>query len=264
MTQLIAIDAPLRRYGFRQAARTEMLKLSTLRSTLITLAITLVGTLTVTALATNSVGHHSPAWYQGFDPTNQSMTGLLIAALTLGVLGVLTVTGEYGTGAIRSSLSATPRRPLFVLAKVAVVAGLTLVAGEVLTFACFGVGHLVLATGGAPTSSLGQPGVLRAVTLTGAALPLLALIGLGLGLVIRNTAGALASYAGLTFLLPFVLQRLPGNPARFTPIPILANSVAAVLPQGNQVSAPVGFALIALYALVVLAAGAVLTIRRDA
>lgn len=100
--------------------------------------------------------------------------------------------------------------------------------------------------------------------LSGAALSLLALLGLGLGLVIRNTAGALASYAGLTFLLPFVLQRLPGNPARFTPIPIVANSVAAVVRQSNQVPAPVGFALIALYAVVVLAVGTALSIRRDA
>ena len=264
MTQLIAIDAPVSRYGFRQAARTEVIKLSTLRSTLITLAITVLGTLTVTALATNGSAHHSAQWYRGFDPTNQSMTGLLIAMLTLGVLGVLAVTGEYGTGAIRSSLSATPRRRLFVLAKVAVVGCLTLLAGEVLTFSCFGVGQLVLSAGGAPTAALGQPGVLRAVMLSGAALSLLALLGLGLGLVIRNTAGALASYAGLTFLLPFVLQRLPGNPARFTPIPIVANSVAAVVRQSNQVPAPVGFALIALYAVVVLAVGTALSIRRDA
>jgi ABC-2 type transport system permease protein len=263
VAQSIALDPPVRRYGFGQAAKSEMLKLSTLRSTLVTLAITVVGTLTVTALAVN--GDLSHARSPGFDPTNQSMTGLLIGMLTLGVLGALAVTGEYGTGAIRSSLSATPRRPLFVLAKVSVVGALTLIAGELLTFSCFGVGQLVLSAGGAPTAALGQPGVLRAVLLTGAALPLFALLGLGLGLVVRNTAGAVAAYAGLTFLLPFVLQRLPGDPSRFTPVPIVANSVAAVVDQGPMhLAAPAGFALIALDVAVVLALGAVIMIRRDA
>jgi ABC-2 type transport system permease protein len=259
----IPIDAPVRRYGFSQAARSETLKLSTLRSTYLTLAVTIVGTLVVTALATGADVHHPARWYQGFDPTNQSMTGLLVGSLTLGVLGLLAVTGEYGTGTVRSSLSATPRRTLFVVAKVVVVGLVTLVAGEVLTFSCLGVGDLVLSAGHAPTAALSQPGVLRAVMLSGAALSLLALIGLGLGLVIRNTAGALAAYAGVTFLLPFVLQRLPGNPARFAPLPIVANSLAAVVPQ-HQLSPWAGFALIGGYALVVLVAGAVLVARRDA
>ena len=51
-----------------------------------------------------------PRWYRGFDPTNQSLAGLAIGSLTLGVLGVLAMSGEYGTGTIRSSLAAMPRR----------------------------------------------------------------------------------------------------------------------------------------------------------
>ncbi len=264
MSSLIAIDAPDHRYGIRQSIRSELIKLSTLRSTLWTLLVTLIGAWVVTFLATNSATHHSPAWYQGFDPTNQSMTGLLVPSLTLGVLGVLAITGEYGTGAIRSSLSATPRRGLFVAAKVIMVGGFALLVGEVLTFSCFGIGQTVLHAGGAPSASLGQPGVLRVVLLSGVCLALFGLMGLGLGFVIRNTAGALASYAGITFLLPFVLQRIPGDPARFTPIPIMANSVAAVIPQGQQVSAPAGFALIAMYAAVLLVVGGASVIRRDA
>jgi hypothetical protein len=89
-------------------------------------------------------------------------------------------------------------------------------------------------------------------------------MGLGLGFVIRSTAGALATYAGITFLLPFVFEHIPGNPGRFTPIPIVANSVAAVIPQGNQVSPEAGFALIVLYAAVVLVVGGASVIRRDA
>ena len=109
-----------------------------------------------------------------------------------------------------------------------------------------------------------RPGVLRAVTLSGAFLALLGLVGLGLGVIIRHTAGAIGAYVGLTFLLPLLIQRLPGDPSRYTPVGILANSVSAVTPQGNHVSVPVGFLLMVLYSAVVLGLGAVLIARRDA
>ena len=57
------------------------------------------------------------AWYQGFDPTNQSLAGLAIGSLALGVLGVLVISGEYGTGTIRSSLAAMPRRGVLLTAQ---------------------------------------------------------------------------------------------------------------------------------------------------
>ena len=69
--------------------------------------------------------------------------------------------------------------------------------------------------------------MLRAVALSGAYLALLALFGLGLGAIIRRSAGAIAAYAGLVLVLPYILLALPGNPARFAPETMLASSVAA-------------------------------------
>jgi len=266
MTVTATLPERRTRYGLAHVLRSEFTKLRTLRSTGWTLLVAVVGTIGVTVLVTNSAAHHNHGWYQGsgFDPTNQSLTGLLLALLVLGVFGVLAATGEYATGTIRSSLAATPRRPLFLLAKVLVVGAVALVVGEVVSFAAFGVGQAIFASGTAPTASLAQPGVLRAVMLSGAFLALIALSGLALGVIFRHTAGALSVFLGLTFLLPLIMSRLSNHSIRFTPIPILSNSVSAVVPQSNAVTAPEGFALMALYTVALLGLATAVLLRRDA
>jgi ABC-2 type transport system permease protein len=264
MTNLISLDEPSPGYGLRQAVRAELTKLRSVRSTTWALLATVVGTLLLTVLATHGIHHHGPR-AGDFDPTNQSLTGLALGSLVIGVLGVLAITGEYGSGTIRASLAATPRRPLLLWAKTLVIGTVSLVVGEVLAFACFFIGRAMF-SGNAPVASIGQPGVLRALLLSGAYLALLGVFGLGLGVIIRKSAGAIAAYAGFIFLLPALLQPLHayGNPARFAPMAILANSVAAVVPQSNQLSASVGFLLMVVYGAVVLAIGTVLLVRRDA
>jgi ABC-2 type transport system permease protein len=253
-----------RRAGFRQAFAAEVSKLNSLRSTKWILAITAVGSMLVTYLAVHGAVHQSRQFYQGFDPTNQAMAGLSIGSLALGVLGVLTISGEYGSGTMRSSLAAVPRRETLFAAKVTVLGGLTLIVGEILSFAAFFFGQAVLSSGGAPHATLGQPGVLRTVVLTGAFLSLFALLGLGLGLIIRHTAGAIATFAGVTLLAPILLHQLAGDPSRYTPAIIFANSVAATVPQGHQLSATIGFLLMVLYCVAALGIGAVLLVKRDA
>ena len=255
-----------RRVGYRQAVVAEMSKLASLRSTKLIIAVTVVGTMLVTFLSTNGAAHHPKQWYQGFgwDPTNQAMAGLAIGSLVLGVLGVLVISGEYGSGTIRSTLAAVPRRETVFAAKATVVGLVTLVLGEILSFGAFFFGQAILSTGVAPTATLGQPGVLRAVLMTGAFLSLFSLLGLGLGLVIRHTAGAIATFAGVTLLAPILLHTLSGDPSKYTPAIIFAQSVAAVVPQGDQLSATIGFVLMVLYTVAALAAGAVLLVKRDA
>jgi ABC-2 type transport system permease protein len=251
-------------YGLSQSIRAEVTKLRSIRSTTWTLLATVIGTLVVTVLATNGI-HHEGRFANQFDATNQSLSGIALGQLTIGLLGVLMITGEYGSGTIRSSLAATPRRPLFLAAKVLVVAAVSLVVGEILTFGCFFTGRAIL-SGNAPVATLGQPGVLRALLLTGAYLALLGMFGLGLGFIIRHTAGAITAFVGVIFLIPLLLQPLhaDGNPARFTPEQILANSVAAVVHQSGQVAPLTGFLLMALYCALALGLGTMLLVRRDA
>lgn len=252
------------RAGMPQAMTAEWTKLVSLRSTRWTLLVTAVGTFLVTFLATHGSLHHPKGWYQqGFDPTNQSLSGLAIGSLALGVLGILAVSGEYGSGTIHSSLAAMPRRGMFLTAKVVVVGLVTLVIGEALSFLSFFEGQAVL-SGGAPTASLGQPGVLRAVALSGAFLALFALLGLGLGFIIRHTAGAIAVFAGVTFLVPILFNSISHNIARFAPELIFANSIAAVDRQSNAVSVTMGVVLMLAYCAAALGLGALLFNRRDA
>jgi ABC-2 type transport system permease protein len=264
VTYVSSLERPAGHYGLGQVMRSEFTKIASLRSTVWTLLVTAVGTLGVTVLATHSVQHGGPGFYRYFDPTNQSMTGLALGTLAIGVFSILAVTGEYGTGTIRSSLSAAPRRPLLLLGKVLVVGAVALVVGEVLTFSSFWIGQAVLSSVGVPSTTLAHAGVLRAVTLSGAFLALLGLLGLGLGVIIRHTAGAMAAFVGITFLLPLLIQHIPGTPSRYTPVGILANSVSAVVPQSGQVAPTTGFLLMVLYTAVILALGAVFMARRDA
>jgi ABC-2 type transport system permease protein len=265
MTNLTVATRTQRGYGLSHAVRAEVTKLTSLRSTTWTLLATLIGTLLVTVLATDGIHRSGRGAWQGFDPTNQSLSGLAIGQLTIGLLGILMITGEYGSGTIRSSLAAIPRRRLFLGAKIVVMAGISLVVSEILTFACFFIGRVIL-SGHAPVASLGQPGVLRALILSGAFLALLGMFGLGLGVIIRHTAGAITAFVGVIFLLPVLLQPLSahGNPARFTPEHILASSVAAVVPESGSVSPTIGFVLMALYCAATLGVGMIILQRRDA
>lgn len=262
MTLAATLDAP-RRAGLRQSIGAEWTKLVTLRSTKWALLIAFTGTVLVSFLSTNGVRHQSANSYQNFDPTNASLAGFALASLVIGILSVLSMSGEYGSGTIRSSLAATPRRVVFFGAKAIVMGAFALVLGLVLSFLSFFVGQAVL-SGAAPTASLGDPGVLRALVESGAFLALLALFGIGIGAIIRHSAGGIATFVGCTLLLPLLLHNVAGNPSKFMPAMLLGNSVAAVVPVSGALSSTAAFVLMAFYAAVALAVGGALLARRDA
>jgi ABC-2 type transport system permease protein len=267
-TVTAATGIPPGRYRLVHVMRSEWVKLRSVRSIRWLLAATVVGTLalgiTDCLVEASDWAHMTAASQARFDPANISLAGLAFAPLAIGIAGVLVMSGEYGGGLIRATLAAVPRRRLLLAAKAAVLAAVALVLGEVTVFAAFLAGQAVLA-GRAPHATLAQPGVLRAVALPGAYLALLALFGLALGAIVRRAAGAVAAYAGLVLVLPYVLLALPGNPARFAPETMLASSVAAVRPQAHYLAPGwPGFALMALYAAAALGLGGWLISRRDA
>jgi ABC-2 type transport system permease protein len=256
-------------YGFRTVTHMEWLKLRSIRSTgwvLLVFAAGMIG-LAILVLAHQHWATMSATDRASFDPTNDSYAGLAIGQLAFGVLGVLAVTSEFSSGMIRATFAAVPRRPLVLAAKAAVVAAVTLVAGEILAFVAFGVGEAVL-NNPAPHATLGQPGVLRAVLMAGAYPALIALIGLGLGALIRHTAGAISAVAGVLFVLPLILfplgTSIQDSVGQFLPMPIAENSLTAVKPVAHSLSPGLGFALLCGYAVAALAAGGWALSRRDA
>jgi ABC-2 type transport system permease protein len=256
-------------YGFRSVARMEWLKLRSVRSTgwiLLVFAAGMIG-LAILVLSHQHWATMSADDRAVFDPTNQSFTGLALGQLALGVLGVLVITSEFASGMIRATFAAVPRRSLLLAAKAAVLAAVTLVAGEILAFGAFAVGELVLRSP-APHATLGQPGVLRAVLMAGVYPCLIALIGLGLGAIIRHTAGAICAVVGVLFVLPLILLPLgtsiQNSVGQFMPMLIAENSLTAVKAQSHTLSPGLGFGMLCLYAVVALAAGGWALARRDA
>jgi ABC-2 type transport system permease protein len=266
----VAVEtSPQGHYRVKHVAKSELVKIVTLRSTVITLVVTVVATLLVTALVTNSALHHGGGFYVGFDPTQQALIGLIAAALSGGVFGALLVTAEYSSGTIRTTLAAVPKRPILLATKIGVTALITIVFCEALSFASFFLGEAILSGGGAPSATLGSPGAFRAVSMTGLFIALIALMSFGFGLIFRSTAAAIGAFAGVVFVLPLVMHAISQTDLRYTPTAILTNSITSTVSQGpggpaGPVSPVVGLLLMAFYAAIALAAGAVLFVRRDA
>ena len=256
-------------YGFRSAARMEWLKLRSVRSTawvLLVFAAGMIG-LSILILIHQHWATMPAADRASFDPTEESFAGLSVGQLAFGVLGALVITTEFSSGMIRATLAAVPSRPLLLAAKAAVLAAVTLAAGEILAFGAFAVGELALRSP-APHATLGQPGVLRAVLMAGAYPALIALLALGLGAVIRHTAGAISAVVGVLFVLPLILVPLgtsvQNSVGQFMPMLIAENSLTAVKPVAHSLSPGAGFGVLCLYAVAALAAGTWALARRDA
>ena len=256
-------------YSFRSATRMEWLKLRSVRSTswiLLVFAAGMIG-LSVLVLSHEHWATMSAPDRASFDPTELSFAGLSIGQLALGVLGALVITTEFSSGMIRATLAAVPRRPLLLAAKAAVLGAVTLVVGEILAFTAFAIGEAVLRSP-APHATLGQPGVLRAVLMGGAYPALIALIALGLGAVIRHTAGAISAVVGILFVLPLILVPLgtsiQNSVGQFMPMLIAENSLTAVKAQSHTLSPGMGFGVLCLYTVVALAVGTWALVRRDA
>ena len=268
MSQAIQ-TAPLGHYRLKHVVRSEVAKVVTLRSTAITLGLTVVAGLLVTGLVTNAALHHGPDFYNGFDPTQNALTGLIVAGLTGGVFGALLITGEYSSGTIRATLAATPRRPMLLAAKIGVTATVTVIFCELLSFVSFFIGQAILSGGGAPSAGLGSPGAFRAVVMSGLFIALLALLSFGFGLMFRSTAGAIGAFVGVVFVLPLVMRGISEPATRYVPTNILVNSIMSTVNHGpggivRPLSAPVGLLLMVVYAVIALATGAVLFVTRDA
>jgi ABC-2 type transport system permease protein len=248
------------RYRFPQVARMEWIKLRSLRSTWWVLAATIAGAVGI-AVAVGVNTEDAAA-----DLTNNALAGISLGLLLVGVLGVLVMTGEYSSGTIRTTLAAVPNRPLLLAAKAAVFAVVALVAGEAAGFIAFFAGGAALPAGIAGPS-LGQPGVLRAVMLSGAGFCLVGLIGLGLGAMVRHTPAAIAVLVGGAYVVAQFVAVLTHSLMAYLPIAIVANSLTVVRPVAEDqvafLSPWAGLGMLCLYAAGTLGAGAWLLARRD-
>ena len=248
--------------------RSEWTKLRSVRSTRWSLLTAVAFTIGIAALACAVVSHHWPHLSaqdrRDFHPLEPNLAGVQLAQLALGVLGVLVITAEYSTGMIRASMTAVPRR-LPVLWGKAVVYGLvTLVLTVPSVLVAFVIGQSIF-SGRHINVGFTDPHVARAVIGAALYLTVVGLFGLGLGAIVRNTAGGIATFAGLMFVLPPLMNVLPTswNNAASPYLPLQAGEAIMSTTPGNHLAPWTGLGLLCAYTAVAFAIAAVLLVRRD-
>ncbi|WP_030174693.1 ABC transporter permease [Streptomyces sp. NRRL S-813] len=146
------------------------------------------------------------------DPTKVALGGIYLGQAVVAVFAVLTISEEYGTGMIRVSLAAVPRRLVLLAAKAATTTALALAAGVLAVTGCLLVGRLMLPGAGldpahgCPLISLGDGPTLRAAIGSVCYLVLIGLLALGVATVVRDSAPAIAVVMGVLYLPPLLAQ----------------------------------------------------------
>jgi hypothetical protein len=211
--------------------------------------------------------HMSAAERSGRHPLDIALAGVNVAQLAIAVLGVLVITGEYSTGMIRSTLIAVPRRLPVLWAKVGVYGAVSFVLTVPAILIAFFASQAILRGHHILQISFTAPGVAR--SLIGGALyvMLVGIFALGLGSIVRSTAGGIATFAGIFFVIPPLLNILPTswNNAISQYLPSEAGRQLFSLHQDAHSLLPLwGGLLMAGYCIVVVAIAAALLVRRDA
>jgi len=255
---------------FPRVVRAEWLKFRTVRSSWLTLAVTMVLVVGLGALFTAARASHWPPRDAvdalTFDPTRISLAGVFLAQLAVGVLGVLVVSAEYTSGTIRATFTAVPRRLPVLLAKPLVFAVLTVVALVPTTFAAFAVGQDLLSSKHINTT-LSAPNVTRAVVGAALYLAVVGLFGVALGWLLRHTAAAISTLFGVLLIVPLLARLLPSpwsdDVSKWLPSNA-GQAVFAVRPEASSLGPWSGLGLFGLYVVAGLVIGAVVVSRRDA
>jgi ABC-2 type transport system permease protein len=254
-----------------RVTRSEWTKFVSLRSTLWSLGVgvllTIAFPILFAAVTASHWSHMSAADRAGRHPLDIALAGVNVAQLAIAVLGVLIVTGEYSTGMIRSTLIAVPKRLPVLWAKLAVYAVVSFVLMVPAVLIGFFASQAILSGHHILQISFADPGVAR--SLVGGALYVtaVAIFALGIGALVRNTAGGIATFAGIFFVIPPLMNILPTswNDAISKYLPSDAGRQLFSLHAGAHSLSPLWGGLLMLgYCALVVGVAAVLLVRRDA
>lgn len=271
-TTTVQAQAPAATPGAVTRARdllgSEWIKLRSVRSTYLTMAAAAAVSIGVGAISSALVSGYataSPQMRAQFDPFARTLSGLVFAQLAFGVLGALAISSEYGTGMIRTSLAAVPHRRSVLAAKAAVLAIAATPLALVISFASFLLGQALLHSNGV-SATLATPGALTAVLGTAGYLVAITLLGLGLGALIRHSAGAITAVIGIVLLLPLALGDFPSpwNVRLERLMPYLSPIIARHVPAPGDFTPGIALLVAAVWTAGAVAAGLFLITRRDA
>jgi ABC-2 type transport system permease protein len=269
MTATTASATERRRGDFTGVLRAELAKLCAVRSTYWTLLVAFAANIGFAVLAAAVLAPRLKAGdLAHVDVVQLALAGLHLSQIAFGVLGALVITGEYGTGMIRITLAAVPRRRTVLAAKALVFAAGALVTATLSTFAAYLAFQVALPAHTLTGTSLADPGVARAVAGGGLYLTVYGLLGFGLGVIMRSSAGAIATLLGVLFVPPLLLDLLPGTwkttVGPYIPMESGSQIYVAARHEAAALAPWTGFGVFSLYAAVALIAGFALINHRDA
>jgi ABC-2 type transport system permease protein len=254
----------------RALLASEWTKLRSVRSTYWSLLVAAVLAIALGLLVCHETASRwprmTPAERADTDLVSDNLAGFAFAQLAVGVLGVLAAGSEYTTGLIRLTFGAVPHRRAVLAAKAALTGSLTLVAGVLIAAVTFAGGQAFLASRHLGRS-LADTVSLRVVLGVGFYAAMVALLGLGLGFLIRHTAGAITILVAVVFLVPQLARALPkpwGVRIGRLMFQNAAQELVATKHDDYHLAPLVAAALAAAYAAVALLAAAILLERRDA
>ena len=255
--------------SFADVVRSEWHKFRTVRSTYWSLLAAVVVGLGLSALISLAASNHYPKASASdrlkWDPTSISTSGFGLAQLAIGVLGVLVISSEFSTGQIQMSLAAVPKRHRVLAAKGVVYAVVVLVVVEVLAFVAFFVGQAIIHAN-APSVTLGDRDVLRAVIGAGLYAAVLGLLALAIGTIVRSAAAGIGILVALLYVLPGIAAALPSNlehsVEKFWPTQA-GGQLVSVYRAAHTLSPWAGFAWMAIFTAVVFAVAVVVLRSRD-
>jgi hypothetical protein len=258
------------RVRFRGVLLSEWTKLRSVRSTKWSLAVGFLLTIAfpvIFAFVTSSHwGSMSPHERAGRHPLDIALAGVNVAQLAIAVLGVLLISAEYSTGSIRSTFSAVPKRLPVLWAKLVDFAVVSFVLILPAVLVSFFASQAILAKHDILQISFSHAGVARSVIGGALYVMLVGIFALAIGAIIRNTAGGIATFAGIFFVLPPLMNILPTswNNAITQYLPSEAGRQLFSLQHAAHTLTPLaGGLLLAGYCAVAIAIAAVLLVRRD-
>jgi len=252
--------------GFGNVIGSEWTKVRSLRSSYVCAGLVALAMLGLAIALCARWAHQQGPVPDWFDAVNTSLSGTYLAQVVVGTFGVMTISSEHTTGMIRATFAAVPQRRAVFAAKVLMVGVPTLLLGELLGFSSFTVGQALLAHKDIGVS-LADPGALRSAFGSGLYLGLAALLGLGIGAIVRHTAGAISLYFAVMFALDPVVDLLPTSWRNdlINYLPVNAGTQIFTTVNVKGALAPWnGLVVFALYAVAALLAGFLLIDIRDA
>jgi hypothetical protein len=263
----------LERVGAVTQARvllSEWTKLHSLRSTRWSLLVaTVLGIgLPLVFAAVTSSHWGSMSFHERSDrhPLDIALAGVNVAQLAVAVLGALVITGEYSTGMIRATFTAVPKRLPVLWAKLGVYAVVSFLLMLPSVLIAFFASQAILSRHDILQISFSQGGVARAVVGGAVYLMLLGMLAMAIGSIVRNTAGGIAAFAAIFFVIPPLLNVLPSSwhDAIAPYLPDAAGrSIFALTHDAQSLSPTAGLALFVGYCALAIAIAAVLLVRRD-